>query len=139
MEKQKTKLPFKLLPVDPITKQEMHEDAKNRVHLISKEFTEGFHFLENQPKSVTFFGGVHFTEKSGYYIKARSLAGRIVNELQYSVLTGGGPGIMEAANRGAFEAGGESLGLSIELPDEQNQNQFLTKNLFVFPRRFRNI
>ncbi|HBD24981.1 MAG TPA: TIGR00730 family Rossman fold protein [Candidatus Zambryskibacteria bacterium] len=138
MEKQKVNLPLKQLPLNPTTKAEMREDARERLHLISKEFTDGFNFLENFLKSVTFFGGGHFKETNEYYIKARSIASRIVTELQYSVLTGGGPGIMEAANRGAFEAGGESIGLTIELPNHQVQNPFLTKNLdfhYFFSRK----
>lgn len=128
-EKQKVNLPLKLLPFDTFTKKQMREDARNRVNLISKEFIDGFNFLENYPKSVTFFGGTHFKETSKCYAKARSLASHIVSKLHYSVLTGGGPGVMEGANRGAFEAGGESIGLTIELPYHQIQNPFLTKNL----------
>lgn len=137
-EKQKINLPAKQLPPSLITKRQMREDARERVHLISKEFTEGFNFLEDYLKSVTFFGGSHFKEGSYYYNKARSLATRIVNELHYSILTGGGPGIMEGANRGAFESGGESIGLTIELPNHQVQNPYLTKNLnfyYFFSRK----
>lgn len=112
-----------------ITKEEMREAAKNRVEEISKEFRAGFSFLENYPKSVTFFGGNKFSQDNPYCIKAKSLSGRIVKELGYSVLTGGGPGIMEAANRGAYEAGGNSLGLTIQLPHEQITNKFLTKHI----------
>ncbi|MCX6702166.1 MAG: TIGR00730 family Rossman fold protein [Candidatus Zambryskibacteria bacterium] len=138
MEKQKVNLPAKLLPLNPLTKKEMREDARERIQLISREFTDGFNFLENYPKSVTFFGGSHFKETDEYYIKARLLASRIVNKLHYSILTGGGPGIMEAANRGAFEVGGESIGLTIELTDHQIRNPFLTKNLdfyYFFSRK----
>ncbi len=137
-EKQKVNLPLKQLPFDTITKKQMREDARERVHLISKEFTDGFNFLENFSKSVTFFGGSHFKENNKYYIKARLLASRIVKELHYSILTGGGPGIMEAANRGAFEVGGESIGLTIELPNHQVQNSYLTNNLdfyYFFSRK----
>lgn len=137
-DKQKVNLPLKLLPFDTFTKKEMRDNARDRVNLISKEFIDGFNFLENYPKSVTFFGGTHFKETSKYYAKARSLASHIVSKLHYSVLTGGGPGVMEAANRGAFEAGGESIGLTIELPYHQIQNPFLTKNLdfyYFFSRK----
>lgn len=126
------------LPSVPMSKKEMAEDTKNRVHLISKEFTDGFNFLQDYPKSVTFFGGTHFDESNQYYQKARSLAQKIVNELHYSVLTGGGPGVMEGANRGAFEAGGESVGLTIELPSHQVQNSYLTNYLdfyYFFSRK----
>ncbi len=122
----------------PLTKRELHHTAVERVELIGKEFTEGFDFLSHYPKSVTIFGGTYFTQDSPYYKKARSLAGRIAKELKYSVLTGGGPGIMEAANRGAYEAHGKSLGLTIELEHHQIQNPYLTRNLdfyYFFSRK----
>ncbi len=137
-EKQIVNLPVRELQIEPLTKEEIHKTARERVDFISKEFTAGFNFLENYPKLVTIFGGEKFKETDPEYIKARSLGGRIVNELGYSVMTGGGPGIMEAANRGAFEAGGESLGLTIELPQRQIQNLYLTRNLnfhYFFSRK----
>jgi uncharacterized protein (TIGR00730 family) len=110
----------------PITLLEIGEAAKKRVALIAQEFTNGFEFVKNYPRSVTFFGSARTKEGEPYYNKARELAGRIAGELHYSVTTGGGPGIMEAANRGAFEAGGNSLGLTIDLPNEQMDNKYLT-------------
>jgi len=110
----------------PITLSEISEAAMKRVTFISKEFTNGFEFIRNYPRSVTFFGSARTKEDDPYYKKAMGLAGQIVKELHYSVITGGGPGIMEAANRGAFEAGGNSLGLTIELPHEQLTNKYLT-------------
>lgn len=129
----KTERKFKLL-----TKKEVHETAMERVHLIGKEFTNGFDFIAKYPKSVTIFGGTHFSEDSEYYKKAKSLASKIINDLNYAVFTGGGPGIMEAANRGAFEAGGESLGLLIELEPKQEQNPYLTNGIdfyYFFSRK----
>ncbi len=110
----------------PLTLFEINEALKKRVALITKEFTDGFEFIKNYPRSVTFFGSARTKEDDPYYKKSRNLAGRIVKELHYSVATGGGPGIMEAANRGAFEADGNSLGLTIELPHEQLNNKYLT-------------
>jgi uncharacterized protein (TIGR00730 family) len=110
----------------PLTLLEMSEAVDKRVSLIAQEFRSGFEFVKNYPRSVTFFGSARTKETDEFYKKARGLAARIVNELHYSVMTGGGPGIMEAANRGAFEAGGNSLGLTIELPREQATNQYLT-------------
>src|SRR3989344_2462212 len=109
-----------------LSREEMHKVASERVHEISREFTEGFEFLEDYPKSVTFFGANQFKEDNTYYENARRLASRVVKDLGYSVLSGGGPGIMEAANRGAFEAGGNSLGLLIKLPSEQIINKYIT-------------
>lgn len=110
----------------PVTLSEISEAAIKRVAVISQEFVNGFEFVKNYPRSVTFFGSARVKENEPYYEKARVLAGKIVSELHYSVITGGGPGIMEAANKGAFEAGGNSLGLTIELPKEQQTNQYLT-------------
>src|SRR3989338_517593 len=101
--------------------------AEKRVTEISKEFKEGFEFLENYPKSITFFGGNQIKEDNPYYTDAKNLASRLVTELGYAIVTGGGPGIMEAANRGAFEAGGTSIGLLIQLPDGQVTNRYITK------------
>lgn len=110
----------------PITLQEISEAANKRVALIAREFAGGFDLIKNYPRSVTFFGSARTQKGDHHYEKASALAGRIVKELHYSVITGGGPGIMEAANKGAFEAGGNSLGLTIELPREQETNNYLT-------------
>ncbi len=122
----------------PLTLNELHETAEERVHLIAQEFTDGFNFLQKYPKSVTFFGGSRFKEDDTEYVAARSLAGRIVRDLNYSIFTGGGPGIMEAANRGAFENDGQSLGMTIDLSPAQIRNQYLTENLdfyYFFSRK----
>jgi len=120
------------LPIKPLTMQEMHDAATARVSLIAKEFTKGFNFLAHYPKSVTFFGSARVTENNPSYEKARELGKRVVEDLHYSVVCGGGPGIMEAANRGAFEAGGESVGMTIELPDHQVTNKYLTDELELY-------
>ncbi len=125
-------------PNPPLTLDELHETAQERVHLISEEFTEGFAFLQKYPKSVTFFGGARFKETDKEYEAARNLSGRIVKELNYSIFTGGGPGIMEAANRGAFENDGQSLGINIELAQAQVKNPYITDNLdfyYFFSRK----
>lgn len=115
-----------------LTRSEMHELAKERVHEIAREFTAGFKFLEDYPKSVTFFGGSQIKEGSLYYESARALSARLVKELGYSVISGGGPGIMEAANRGAYEAGGQSVGLLIRLPKGQPTNKYLTTSISLY-------
>lgn len=113
-------------------REEMDRLAEERVAEIAKEFTEGFKFLADFPKSLTFFGSTLIKEDSPYYQSARTLSHRIVKELGYSVVSGGGPGIMEAADRGAFEAGGTSLGLLIRLPEEQPINVYITKSISFY-------
>ena len=113
-------------------REAMHKVANDRITEISKEFKEGFEFLENYPKSITFFGGNQIKEDNPYYVDARTLASRLVKELGYTIVTGGGPGIMEAANRGAMEAGGNSIGLLIDLPEGQITNKYITKSFSLY-------
>ena len=113
-------------------KDEMQRVAGERVTEIAREFTQGFKFLEDYPKSVTFFGSNQITESDPYYQSARTLSARLVKELGYSIVSGGGPGIMEAADRGAFEAGGNSLGLLIKLPHEQPINVYISKSVSFY-------
>lgn len=110
----------------------MHTATTERVMEIAKEFTEGFKFLEEYPKTVTFFGSTQLHEGDFYYEKARSLSARLVKELGYSVVSGGGPGIMEAADRGAYEAGGDSIGLLIKLPNAQPTNPYIKKSVSFY-------
>lgn len=90
------------------------------------EFIKGFRALHFIGPCITFFGSARFTEKDPEYGQARALAARI-SHMGYTILTGGGPGIMEAANRGAFEMGGKSVGCNIVLPKEQKENPYLHK------------
>lgn len=92
------------------------------------EFVEGFEALDEVGKGVTIFGSARTKPGEKYYELACELAGKLVKK-KLDVITGGGPGIMEAANKGAFEAGGKSLGFNIELPMEQEPNKFLTTSL----------
>ncbi len=138
MKNKISNLPEKQLPIKTLTKKEIHEASRERVSLITKEFMQGFELINNYPRSVTFFGSARFDETNKYYKMARSISARIVNELEYSVVTGGGPGIMEAGNRGAFENGGQSVGLTIKLPNEQVVNPYLTGQLdfyYFFARK----
>ncbi|MDO8510370.1 MAG: TIGR00730 family Rossman fold protein [bacterium] len=126
MEAEKLNVPAADLVTEPLTVEELHEAATKRISLIQKELTDGFEFLKNYPRSVTFFGSSRCTEDSEHYKQARGLAAKIVEELGYAIFTGGGPGIMEAANRGAKEAGGKSLGLNINLLRAQRMNPYVT-------------
>ena len=101
------------------------------------QFIYGFRHLHFVGPAITVFGSARFTEDHPYYQAAREFGKRIAN-LGFTTLTGGGPGIMEAANRGAFEAGGDSVGCNIKLPFEQKANPYLTKSLtfeFFFIRK----
>jgi uncharacterized protein (TIGR00730 family) len=90
------------------------------------EFLRGFEFLSIDRPTVTVFGSARFAEDHPSYELARELGGALANE-GFAVMTGGGPGIMEAANRGAREAGGLSLGANIHLPHEQKPNPYLDR------------
>jgi uncharacterized protein (TIGR00730 family) len=134
----KLNLPDAHLPRKPLTLSEMQIATSERMQEISREFTQGFKFLNKFPKSVTFFGSTRIEEDSSYYKIARNLGERVVKELSYAVITGGGPGAMEAVNRGAKEAGGDSIGLTIRLPREQVMNDYLTEHVdfyYFFSRK----
>lgn len=115
-----------------LDRKEMRKVSAERIAEITREFTEGFRFLENFPKSVTFFGSTKTAETDPYYQSARELSRRLVKELGYSVVSGGGPGIMEAADRGAYEAGGDSIGLLIKLPDAQPTNAYIKRSISFY-------
>ena len=90
------------------------------------EFIKGFRALHFIGPCVTIFGSARFKEDHLYYKQARELAGEIA-KLGFTIITGGGPGIMEAANRGAREVGGRSVGCNIQLDMEQYPNPYLDK------------
>jgi len=92
------------------------------------EFLKGFETLDVTGPAVTVFGSARFDETHRYYQLARE-TGRRLAEAGYAVITGGGPGVMEAANRGAKEAGGLSIGCNIRLPMEQKPNPYV--DIFV--------
>ncbi len=91
---------------------------------IWREFGRGFRRLSKVNSCITFFGSARFPEGNKYYEMARETA-RLLGQEGYTIMTGGGPGIMEAANRGAKEGGGLSVGCNIELPHEQGSNPYL--------------
>ena len=97
-----------------------------RVLRIMSEFVDGFEMMSQVPPGISVFGSARATPGQPYYAKAVEV-GRCIAEAGFSVVTGGGPGIMEGANKGAKEAGGESVGLNIILPFEQVANPYLTK------------
>lgn len=117
--------------VKPLTALEVEEAINKRLSIIKSEFSKGFELIKKYPQSVSVFGSAELTEGNEFYEKARRIAGRL-SKLGYAVITGGGPGIMEAANRGAFEAGGRSVGLNIQLPRLQPLNKYLTDSSEFF-------
>ncbi len=101
------------------------------------EFIKGFRALHFVGPCITVFGSARFKEDHPYYVQARKM-GQKIAELGFATMTGGGPGIMEAANRGAFENGGKSIGCNIKLPFEQSPNPYVDKSItfnFFFIRK----
>lgn len=92
------------------------------------QFIKGFRNLHFAGPCITVFGSARFKEENFFYSAARDFGKRIAN-LGFTVMTGGGPGIMEAANRGAFENGGKSVGCNIQLPFEQKPNEYMNKSI----------
>ena len=97
-----------------------------RIFRIMAEFVDSFETMSHQGPLVTVFGSARTKPEEHDYKEAEKM-GRLLVENNYGVLTGGGPGIMEAANKGAKEAGGRSVGLNINLPMEQTSNPYLTE------------
>lgn len=95
-----------------------------RVHRIAGEFVEGFDAMAEVRRGVSIFGSARVREDDPWYQKAVETA-RHLGRAGYTIITGGGPGIMEAANRGAHEVGAPSIGLNIELPHEQHVNPYV--------------
>ena len=98
-----------------------------RIFRIMAEFVEGFQFLSTTKREVTVFGSARLPPTSKWYQEAVKF-GRLLGENGFSVITGGGPGIMEAANKGVYEVGGDSIGLNIQLHHEQRINPYVTRS-----------
>lgn len=95
---------------------------------VFKQFIKGFRNLHFMGPCITVFGSARFKEDHPYYQQAQEF-GKKIAELGFTTMTGGGPGIMEAANRGAFENGGMSVGCNIRLPFEQQSNPYLHRSV----------
>lgn len=116
---------------------ELKKEESWRLFKIIGDFIDGFEVMPNYIPSVTIFGSARVKEGDRYYEAARELAYKLAKK-GFSIVTGGGPGIMEAANRGAFESEGNSIGLNIKLPKEQKPNKYLTEVLnfnYFFARK----
>jgi uncharacterized protein (TIGR00730 family) len=101
------------------------------------EFVQGFELLRNHGLAATFWGSARLEPSDPYYKAAEELAAKLAKK-GFSIISGGGPGIMEASNVGAFKVGGKSVGLNIKLPFEQKLNPYTTESLnfdFFFSRK----
>jgi uncharacterized protein (TIGR00730 family) len=124
---------------NPLIRSDIHaREIETHLERINREFADGFDFLAKYPKSVTIFGSSLAKTDSEHYKKAYELGKAIATDLRYAVITGGGPGIMEAANKGAYDADGTSLGLNISLPHEHSINPYVTHSIkfaYFFSRK----
>lgn len=108
-----------------------------RVFRIMSEFVQGFELLRDHGLAATFWGSARLTPDNKYYKEAEELAAKLAKK-EFSIISGGGPGIMEASNVGAFKVGGRSVGLNIQLPFEQKLNPYTNESLnfdFFFSRK----
>ena len=117
--------------------RDIEADDEKRLDRIRKEIDAAFDTMRDVEEGVSIFGSARVKEDHAWYELARETAACLVQH-GYTVITGGGPGLMEAANRGAKEAGGESIGLNIELPHEQHVNPYVTRSIefhYFFARK----
>ena len=108
-----------------------------RLTRITEEFAKGFHFLRNYDKSATFFGSARCVPGDKHYEEAAKL-GSLLAKDNFAIITGGGPGIMEAANKGAMKVGGQSVGINIQLDNAQNVNPYVKESIsfhYFFARK----
>ena len=120
-----------------LTETRAPADERKRLKRIHDEFAHAFTELHGVGPAVTVFGSARFKENHPYYKLARAVGAELA-KAGLATFTGGGPGIMEAANRGAHETGGESYGLNIILPHEQSENPYTDKSVefgYFFTRK----
>jgi len=122
----------------PPEKEDFRESFQWRIFRIMAEFIEGFQFVADfKEKSVAVFGSSRFKEGNPNYEKARRF-GNLLAENGFSVVTGGGPGIMEGANRGVYEKEGESIGINIQLTEGERANSYMNRSIgfyYFFTRK----
>ncbi|MCX5711812.1 MAG: TIGR00730 family Rossman fold protein, partial [Candidatus Omnitrophica bacterium] len=110
-------MPFKV-------KDDFTREDTWRIFRIISEFVDGFEILSNIGKAVSIFGSSRLKPTNKYYKYAEQIA-FLLSKSGYAIITGGGPALMEAANRGAKKAGGLSVGLNIQIPSEQKANKYV--------------
>lgn len=124
----------KIEPIIPPKEQVYLEGPRSRRYELGfawrvfRQFIKGFRTLHFVGPCITVFGSARFKEDHPYYDASREFGKRIA-EIGFTTMTGGGPGVMEAANRGAFENGGTSVGCNIQLPFEQQANKYMNKSI----------
>ncbi len=124
-------------PQLPPAKEDFRKTFQWRIFRIMAEFIDGFHFIADFKKAVTIFGSTSFPPQNRYYQEARKL-GKLLAKEGFAVITGGGPGIMEAANLGATEVNGESVGLNIQLEAGERRNDYVKEGInfhYFFTRK----
>lgn len=139
LNKKNVNIPARDLPSTKENLTDWRESFQWRTLRILSEFISGFQFLAdfNNIQTVTIFGSAMVKENNHWCQEAQKL-GFMLAKNEYGIVTGGGPGIMEAANRGASEGGGESIGLNIQLPYEQRINPWVKKGIgfhYFFSRK----
>ncbi len=102
---------------------------QGQINEITSELLDAAEHLKDLTAAVSIFGSARIRSDSPYYTKTQEISG-LLAKAGFNVISGGGPGIMEAANKGCHEAGGTSIGLNIELPHEQKDNRFQTESLY---------
>ncbi len=122
-------------------RHDLQDNLNWRIFRILAEFIEGFQFLLELKKEVTIFGSARFIagrHPGDHHYKEAYKLGKMLGERGFTIVTGGGPGIMEAANKGASEVGATSVGLNIQLPIEQRKNMYVQKGIgfhYFFTRK----
>ncbi|MFW0870842.1 MAG: TIGR00730 family Rossman fold protein [Patescibacteria group bacterium] len=137
LEEEKAPVGKQELP-QPITTDDFLNMTEERMVQINRELRLAFETIAEFPKTVTFYGSARLEKESYYYEKARRLA-RVCAKHGFAVVSGGGPGIMQAANQGSYEESGVGIGFNIVLPFEQKANPYVTHGVdfeYFFTRKF---
>lgn len=113
------------IPKEHITDESVRRETSERLTRVDAELSKGFEIVDKYRNTVSIFGSARFGEDNPHYQKAVEVSSAL-SKAGYVTVTGGGGGIMEAGNRGAFEAGGQTLGFNIKLPHEQVLNKYTT-------------